>query len=195
MKEEAERIAAEALKRAAKVLGPTDLKIIIEEDKGQAIPETGIGGSTPDSHTIFVYLDPENLNLQQNLEREVRSTVTHEYHHAVRNRSIDWQTDTLLGAMITEGLADHFDLEVNGGEPRPWSIALLDDQLEESERKTEPFYENRNFDWGLWFFGSQPDQVPRWAGYALGFKLVGDYLTKTGEKASALVSAPAERFI
>jgi uncharacterized protein YjaZ len=194
LKEQAELVAAEARTKAESIFGVSDVQVVVEENPDAVIPETGAGGYTPDSHTVFVYIDPNNHNLQNNLEAEVRSTVTHEFHHAVRNRTINWKTDTLLGALVTEGLADHFDLEMNGGKPRPWSLALTGQDLSELKRLAEPEYENRTYDHAAWFFGSEERGIPRWGGYALGFKLVSDYLVKTGKKASELVSAPSADF-
>lgn len=194
MIEAAQAIALDALSRAQKVLGGEGVRVIVEENSGGTIPETGVGGFTPDSHTVYVYIDSTHPSLQENLGREVLSTVTHEYHHAIRNRAIDWESDTLFGAMITEGLADHFDLELNGGGPRPWSIALSEQQLSGLKDSAAREFDSRTYDHAAWFFGSEDRGIPSWGGYALGFKLVSEYLALTGTKASELVSVPPERF-
>ncbi|HRH55397.1 MAG TPA: DUF2268 domain-containing putative Zn-dependent protease [Candidatus Paceibacterota bacterium] len=195
MKEEAEKVAASAREVAESIFGVSDVEIIVEVNPEFVIPQTGAGGFTPSSHSVFIYIDPENINLQQNLEREIRSTVTHEYHHAVRNRAINWEKDSLLGAMITEGLADHFDIEVNGGGPRPWSVALSGMQLEEFEIRARPIFDSRDSNNNAWLLGSETEGLPKWGGYSLGFKLVGDYLTKTGKKTYQLVAEPPTIFI
>lgn len=191
LKDQAEIVAVEARKTAESLFGVTDIQVFVEENPDSVIPETGVGGYTPDSHKVLVYIDSNSQSLQKNLETEVRRTVIHEYHHAVRNRAVDWKTDTLLGAIVTEGLADHFDLEVNGGEPRPWSIALTNEQLDSFRSFAKCEYESRKYDHAAWFFGSEEKGIPRWAGYSLGFKIVGDYLSRTGKKASELVFAPS----
>ena len=130
METEVRIIAEKALARAKNILNVDDVSLEVRENPEKVIPETGVGGFTPDSHTIFVYYDSNNENFKKNLESEIRSTVTHEFHHTVRNRAFNWEEDTLLGAMVTEGLADYFDIEVNGGKPKPWSVALSELDLE-----------------------------------------------------------------
>ena len=186
---------AEALQKMESIFGVNDVLVKVEENPENTIPETGVGGFTPDSHTIFVYYDTSNTNLKDNLRGKIKSTVAHEFHHAIRNRSFSWKEDTLLGAMVTEGLADHFDIEVNGGGPKPWSVAFADREIEMVRKIAEQEFDSREYNHNEWFFGSEDKNIPKWAGYAIGFKLVGDYLQKTGKKPSILASEPAETFL
>jgi len=195
MEAEINSIVKEALSKAKSIFPVEDISVEIKEDSELVIPETGAGGYTPDSNTIFIYYDSNNMNLKKHLQDEIRSTVTHEFHHAIRNRAYNWKEDTLLGAMITEGLADHFDLEVNGGEQKPWSTALNDAEIEIFKKIAEPEFNSREYNHAEWFFGSEKRNIPKWTGYALGFKLVGDYLNKMGKRASELVAEPAEAFL
>jgi uncharacterized protein YjaZ len=195
MESEIKLIVEEVLAKARDIFDVRDVSIEIKEEPGRVITETGVGGSAPDSHTIFLYYDPNNQNLKQNLEKEIKSTITHEFHHAIRNRTFPWKQDNLLGAMITEGLADHFDIEINGGEPKPWSKALTTDELEKIGQMASLEFANTDYNHNDWFFGSASRNIPRWAGYAIGFKLVEDYLNKTNKKASKLVSEPANSFL
>lgn len=185
----------EALAKAKGIFNVEDVSVEAKEDPNQVIPETGAGGYTPDSHTIFVYFDSNSDNFRKNVREEIKSTVTHEFHHAIRNRTYNWKEDTLLGAMVTEGLADHFDIEINGAKPKPWSIALNDADLDRIKELATPEFNSREYNHSDWFFGSQERNIPKWAGYAVGFKLVGDYLQRTGKKASALVAEPAKSFL
>ncbi len=194
MEPEIKLVVEESLTKVKRIFNVEDVSAQVEEDPSQVIPETGAGGSTPDSHTICVYYDSNNKNLRKNFREEIKSTVTHEFHHAIRNRTYNWKEDTLLGAIISEGLADHFDIEVNSGKPKPWSVALTDTELERVEEIATPELNSREYNHADWFFGSKKRNIPRWAGYAMGFKLVGEYLKKTGKKASALVAEPARSF-
>ncbi len=187
--------AEDALAKVKAIFNVEDVSMTIQEDPEQTIPETGAGGNTPDSHTIFVYFDSNNPHLKTNFQEEIKSTVAHEFHHAVRNRTFNWREDTLLGAMVTEGLADHFDIEINTGKPKPWSLALSEDELSRVKDIAVQEFASRKYDHQDWFFGSESRGIPKWTGYSIGFRLVGDYLLKTGKKASELVSEPAESFI
>jgi uncharacterized protein YjaZ len=195
MKEEIQFAAEKALAKAKSIFNVDDVLVEIKEDPNKVILETGVGGYTPNSHTIFVYYDSTNKNFRENPREKIKSTVTHEFHHAVRNRTYNWKEDTLLGAMITEGLADHFDIEVNGGEPKPWSVVLKDVEIERIKVIANPEFNSREYNHSEWFFGSQERNIPRWAGYAIGFKLVDSYLKKSGKKASELVAEPAKSFL
>jgi len=195
MESEVEFAVQEALAKAKSIFNVKDVSVEVREDPNQVISETGVGGYTPDSHTIVVYFDSDNENFKRNLREEIKSTVTHEFHHAIRNRTYNWEDDTLLGAMITEGLADHFDIEVNGGKPKPWSVALNEEELKRIIELATPEFNSRKYNHTDWFFGSQERNIPKWAGYAIGFKLVGDYLEKMGKKASELVAVPSESFL
>lgn len=195
MEREVQAAVDEALVRVKGIFNVDDVSVVVKEDAEQAIPETGVGGYTPDSHTIFVYYDSSHENLKKNLVAEIKSTVTHEFHHAIRNRTYNWEEDTLLGAMVTEGLADHFDIEVNGGTPKPWALALAGAEFERMKAMAALEFNSRTYNHADWFFGSEVRGIPKWTGYAIGFTLVGDYLQKTGKKASELALEPAESFL
>lgn len=181
---------------ASSAINASDVEIIIGVDDLQTIPETGVGGSTENPHKVLVWIDAEHPNVQNNIEKEIQSTVTHELHHAMRNRLYPWP-GTLLDDVIGEGLADHFDIEINGQRPKPWSHALSDSELVSYREKAEPYFFERNTedDYYKWVLGSEKDGIPHWAGYALGFQLVEDYLSKTGKKASELVSLESSEFL
>ena len=170
-----------------------DIQYVIEENSTKVIFETGVGGYAPDSHMIYIYFDSKNPNTNQNLEAKIKSTLSHEFHHAIRNRKFDWKKDTLLGAIITEGLADHFDIEINGGEPRIWNTALLEEQIQFYIKIIKEKGHIKDFKYEEWFFGTK--EIPKWAGYTIGFKLVEEYIKKTNKKASELVWEKSECFI
>ncbi len=56
-------------------------------------------------------------------------------------------------------------------------------------------YDNPRYNHWAWFFGSDACEIPRWAGYSLGFALIGDYLERhPGSSAAALATVPSETF-
>lgn len=182
-----------AVGKASRILDQGDVSILIENIPRRTIPEIGIRGFVPDPNTILVYLDSGHPNFPQKIEGLIISTVTHEFHHAVRTRKIPWATDTLLGAFVTEGLADHFDIELNGGILPLWSLALSESELMRVYRKAEPYFDSTQYNYDDWFFGS--GEIPRWAGYALGYRIVDVYMLGTRKKASELVYTKAEEFL
>lgn len=183
-----------ALKKAQKVVQIPPLDIVVMDDPKFVIPELGISGYAKNSTTIFVHVDPNSSHLINNLEQEVVSTIAHELHHVLRMSTVGYGK-TLLEALITEGLADHFDKELNQTSPKPWSISLKPDELGFFSRLAINEYNNTSYNHQDWFFGSLERRIPRWAGYAIGFDLVGKYIKRTDIKASQLFSTLASEFI
>lgn len=179
--------------RVEKLLPLADVDVVVADDPNASIPEIGVGGYAPNAHRLDIYIDPEFPNLTQDLESKYVRTLAHELHHCARWNGCGYGK-TLFEAIVSEGLADHFDQEVNGTTPLPWSIALTDEQVQALQYRLleEGFSDDYNH--SLWFFGSQPDQVPRWAGYTLGYSLAKSYMEFTGKKASELVAEPAQSF-
>ncbi len=188
--------ATESVLNKAKTLLPTwNVDIIFSHVPEFTIKETGTSGYTPNEHLIFVYLDMHSQNLLNNFDEIIARVVAHELHHAVRAQKIPWHKPSLIEAFVAEGLADHFDIEVNNTDPPPWSCTLSDPEFEKlfakakQEGITEP---DANYkDWTL---GLRKD-IPKWAGYSIGFRLVDEYMKYTGKKASELVYEKAETFL
>ena len=192
------RSTAESAVSAVKKLLPIkDVDIVFYENPKGTIDEMGgIGGLTPNAHQVFISLNPNHPNFKHALKEELFFTLAHELCHTVR-----WQKqvegDTLLEALIFEGLADHFAMEVTGRQKLlPWSRSLTHEQKEIFMKKAEQDWKKPTYDNDLWFFGSEPEKIPRWTGYTLGYCLVEDYLKKHPEtSASKLVSADADLFV
>lgn len=172
-----------------------NVDVVIYDNPEGIIPEIGIGGYAPNEHLIFISLDPQFSTFQQAIDKELKRTLAHELHHTLRWRGPGYG-ETLFEALITEGLADHFDMEVNNlNTPEPWDIALNDEQLAAIKAKAQKEFDNKNYNHNEWFFGSKEKNIPRWAGYTLGFKLVADYLKKNSDKKpSQLYNAQPEDF-
>ena len=150
-----------------------DVDIVFCDNQRATIDEIGgIGGFTPNANLIFISLNPRHPNFTKALKKELSFTLTHELHHTIRWRK-QVKGDTLLEAMIFEGLADHFAIEVTGrNKPSPWSHALTPEQKKTMLKKAEEEWGLSTYDNNLWFFGSSLDVVPRWAGYTLRYDLV-----------------------
>lgn len=171
------------------------LEIIFYCNPERTISEIGIGGYSVDANIILVALNPKFKEFNATLDEQLERTLVHELHHCLR-----WQNPgygmTLLEALVTEGLADHFDIEVNGKAPQIWDVALTQEQIEAFQKKAIKEYHDFNYNHEEWFFGSESMKIPKWAGYTLGFQLVGKYLKKhPNKKPSQLYNVKAEEFI
>ena len=186
-------------KTVAKVLEKTSFlgtDVVISEFAEDTIPELGIGGHTYGPDLIFICLDakfPDFIN--KTLNEELSRTIVHELSHAVRGQTIGYG-ETLLKALISEGLADHFDMEINEKGPHLWDIVLNEDQIKEMKSRAKKEYNDKKYNHNEWFFGSKEKKIPRWTGYSLGFNLIAEYLKKNpSKKASQLHNVKAEEFI
>ena len=169
-----------------------DLRIRIVGDQQLVIPEIGLGGYNPNAQEVLVAVDVNFNNIEESIEENLIPLLAHEVHHAKRRRSVGYGS-TLLQAVITEGLADHFSIEVTGISPPPWSVALSDSELQ-SWIDTASDLWDQPYNHGAWFLGTDPN-IPRWTGYSIGFELVNDYLLNNpGESATTLNNEPATTF-
>ena len=100
-------------------------------------------------------------------------------------------------SFIFEGLAELFAMQVTGRQKISlYSSALTPEQKEIFLKKAKEVWLLLSYDNDLWFFGSEPEKIPRWAGYTLGYDLVEKYLkAHTDTSASKLVTADASLFI
>ena len=171
-----------------------DLRIKVRANSLNAIQEIGIGGFNPNENEIIISIDPDFPNLSTSITLELGPLMAHEMHHAKRRRVIGYGS-TLLGAVVSEGIADCFSMEVYAIDPPIWSTVFTEKELEEWIETASNDWDNTNYNHAKWFHGTTTE-IPRWAGYSIGFKLIKTYLIAHPEqKASLLVAEPAGSFI
>lgn len=163
----------------------------VTPDARRAIPGWGMGGFTPTGTMIDIAVDPAFPGLAQLLPERLPPLAAHELHHAARWRGPGYGT-TLLEAMISEGLADHFAMELLGAPLAPWSDALPAGETARYLALAGPELDGP-YNHDRWFFGIDP-AIPRWTGYTLGFRLVEDYTARHPATAAELVHTPASLF-
>lgn len=168
---EAEVAAGLAAVNAVMPVGAVRIRVVA--DASEVIPEVGLGGFNPGPWEIRVFVDPGRPDLDTVLRAELLTQLAHELHHAVRRRSVGYGS-TLGEAVVTEGLADHFVLEVAGTANQPWTTALDAQELASWVREVDAAW-GEEYDHAAWFFGAGGTR-PRWTGYSVGFHMVGQYL-------------------
>ncbi len=193
-KDEIELVTKETVALVNSKMSTENITIRVRTAPSRTIPEIGIGGFNPNENEVIMSLDPNFSNFSQSIAIEFGPLLAHEIHHAKRRRSVGYG-NTLLEAIITEGLADSFSVELFGIDPPLWSNALSESELELWLNNAQDSWNNSNYNHAAWFFGSTPN-IPRWAGYSIGFKLVQDYLAKNPTKRpSNLHNEEANSFI
>ena len=75
------------------------------------------------------------------------------------------------------------------------NVAANSQELQELIDRASQSWANGTYDHPTWFFGSTTE-VPRWAGYSIGYELVKNYLeNNSGTQPSDLVDEPANSFL
>lgn len=186
------QLMAQAYIPANEALAIGAVNISVSSSAERTVPGWGMAGYTLSDSEIEIVVEPGYPGLAQALTQRLPQTLAHELHHVVRWRG-PGPYDTLLEALVFEGLADHFALELLGGLPPPWLDAFSEDQTDTYLERARPELD-AFFDFNAWFFGLGTD-LPRWTGYTLGYRLVSEYLERhPGTSAAQLVNTPAEAF-
>ena len=145
------------------------------------IPEDGVGGRTYWSDLITICVDEEKLT-----KSKMTEMLVHELCHAARwGKNNEWM-NTLFDGLINEGIATYFEAEFakNQEEKTIFIKTILERSDEENKKIFEKLcdqLESKSYDYETIFFNGN-DELPRWAGYSLGYYLVKRYLERPGKK-------------
>lgn len=169
--------------------------IVVRYSPQNTIPELGISGQyTRDARCIDIFVDLNNPHLKNNFETEVARTLIHEYMHVVREQYVPWENGTLLDSLVAEGLTLSFEMEVQPDlPPSIYATAVAEDKLDHLWNIAKDILDQRGWVNDEWFFGN--DEIKRWSGYSLGFKLVQDKIAESGVPASGLYRLPSVDFL
>lgn len=118
-----EGIALQTFGLVAECIPITKTDVILHVKPTWTIPELGIGGYSPSSAYAMVHFDPVHPDLDANIATELAPTIAHELHHCARYGGVGYGS-TLLGALVTEGLACCFETEFRKREPPIYATAL-----------------------------------------------------------------------
>lgn len=150
----------------------------------EVIADWGLGGRTPAPGLIEVTLNPGRLDPALLVRR-----LVHEMHHLIRWDGPGYGR-SLGEALVSEGLAGHFVLQLLGGKPDPWDAARPASGL---ARQAMNEWARLDYDHPRWFTGG--GEIRKWAGYGLGHRLVAEHLAQhPGEDSVTLAWAKAEAF-
>lgn len=172
-----------------------NIDVVFYNNPGATFKEIGLGGYTPVANTVFISLDLKHPHIGKSVEEDLPYMLAHEFNHAIRFRT-PIQRETLFEAMISEGLADHFAIEILGAEKKPqWVDALTEEQKKYYFEIISKEWDVVPYDHNAWFYGSVEKNIPRWTAYTLGFQLVEDYIEKhSNVLPSQLISVAADIF-
>ncbi|MBC7870652.1 MAG: hypothetical protein H7Y09_07410, partial [Chitinophagaceae bacterium] len=138
----------------------------------------------------------------------VKGATAHELHHnllfAARPKNFMTET-TVADYMIYEGLAESFAAELYGEEVVGYYVTDFDDsRLEATKKILHDGLEKTGFDViRSYIFGDSINQMqgreqiglPDFAGYAIGYRIVQQYLQRTGKSVVEATFVPADEII
>jgi uncharacterized protein YjaZ len=184
----------QTIARVCELVPVEQVDVMIVENPSWTIPNVGLSGYSPTAHLVQIWLDPSVKDFQNNLERELAPTLAHELHHAIRWHKPGYG-QTLLEALVTEGLAQAFEIPFRDGQTPYYAILQNPSRMDELMDLARLEFHNAPYDHSGWFFGSEARGIPNWAGYALGFKIVKQYLEKADTTAGAAYAVTAQTIL
>lgn len=174
----------EAVALASERASLPDFDVVIRPEPGGGIPAWGVGGYAPTPGLIEITLDPARFE-----PPFLTRTLIHEMHHLIRWDGPGYGR-SLGEALISEGLAGHFVLQVLGGKPDPWDSTPV---AEGVAKQAMNEWARLDYDHARWFSGA--GDLRKWTGYGLGHRLVGNFLTENPDQdAVTLAGVKAEEF-
>lgn len=183
------------LEKVVSLTEEVETDIVVRHSPINSIPELGSSGQyTKDARCIDVYLDLNNSHLKNNFKTEIARTLIHEYMHVVREQYVPWENGTLLDSLIAEGLTQSFEIEVQPElPPSIYATSFTENELQGLWDKAKDILDQRGWADDEWFFGGE--NIKRWSGYSLGFKLVQDKIRESGLKPSELYKLTSKDFL
>lgn len=176
--------ARQALERAAACAEVPEFDLIVRAQTGGGTTDGGLSGHAPAPAVVEIGLDPARFDPEALIR-----TLIRQMHHLIR-----WegpvQGRSLGEALVSEGLAGHFVMQVLGGPPDPWDRTVPAPGL---MRRANAEWARLDFSHAEWFQGKAG--LRRWSGHGLGHRLIAAHLTQApGETAASLARAGAETF-
>ncbi len=158
-----------------------DIDILVTNRIPMIIPENGAGGYTFSADFIRINIDDKKAT--KNL---ISENVVHELCHAARWGKNDEWAENLFDGIIFEGLACVLEAEFvkDKSEKTLFIKTILERTDKENEKILSELREqldSNDYGYDMVFFNGN-DELPRWAGYSLGYYLVKKYLEKTNKK-------------
>lgn len=158
--------------KASRLLGISYVNITVYPNPNFVVLETGEGGYAVSGDWFQIYIDPTRpeKELVKIINKNIPLTIYHELNHVARWNKTGYGS-TLPEAIISEGLASVFVAENWNKANSPWikySQEEIDKLIQIYQKRDKNSDGKYNHD--DWFYGT--GDLPKWAGYKLGFRIV-----------------------
>lgn len=191
IRERIETCFAKSMKDIESLLGIGSVDVVVSSNPQSVIPELGIGGHSPSGNLVFLAVAPDHPNVLKGFESAFRHLLAHELHHCARWSGPGYG-QTLAEAMISEGLACMFEAEICEGEIPFYAQALSSEQVAQLLSRAESELHNKTYNHAAWFFGDAAKNIPRHAGYSIGYDLVSRIISTHGGSAAQFALSSAQ---
>lgn len=151
-------------------------KIPNQEEQGAIIPSLGIGGNAVSGQEIVLYFDPSYSNVIESLKNYAGRQIAHEMNH-LRRFQFGKMGNTLLDAVICEGLATYYEDHWGTDLETPWGHVLNEEQIRKLWVEAQEELGSDRFNYNQWFFG-EGGKYPAWTGYSLGTAIIEAYVER-----------------
>lgn len=173
-----------------------DIDIIVTPELPDfLIPEDHLGGRTYTGNFIML-----SFAAGHTVEDLVYEVVCHELCHATRWQKNAEDFKNLFDDMIFEGLAVFFEEQATAGQNT--RQFFLDTMLKRTDQENIDALEiiksdldNKYYDYySIFITGNKQKNIPRWAGYSVGYYLVKRYLSMTNKTIEEAFAEPFDNF-
>ena len=195
------RYARLAVRKVQRKIALDNIDIVIRESESPELYKDidGIGGWCPSGNFMQLSIDKNHPSFRMSPGKLIERTLIHELHHAARMQAgVLMGKGSFLEQLFSEGLADYFVYELTGDLGKWITSINTEDKtrlLRRVKRKSNKNFTNKeHMDWFV--RGSNSQRIPQFAGYAIGFELVKNFLIKNPDKSAAsLVKTPVEEIL
>lgn len=193
-----EALATAAWRKANAVLPQAPLNLCVElvDAHSEFITKAmrGVTGLTAGSGKIML-----KVSVDADWARMLPYALTHELHHSYwASHDFDpAKPFTLLDYLVFEGRADYFAHSLYPDTLAPWDEALTDHQFKALWPQLRGDMDSTDSaTMRAVMFGDLRQQIPRWAGYSMGYRLVTQRMRrKPTMDIAAMTAAPASAFL
>ncbi|WOJ95549.1 DUF2268 domain-containing putative Zn-dependent protease [Congregibacter brevis] len=171
-----------------------DADVCISHSSTHCNKELGIGGFAFTPNLMQIFLDVDHKNFVNAVNTEILCVLAHEAHHCKRMGAVP-NDYSLIDSMVTEGLACQCELDIGGGNK---SSFIPDSVIASTNNLISvmlPHLKETEYCFDTYFLGKDPEKLPKYAGFAVGFDIVGRYLKANGMSAADAASVPAIEFL